>query len=147
MANPFVPSQTPLTDTQSGAVTDPWLRFFQNVAALLAQIQTAIAAVPGTKADVLANAPTGLTSSDAGLLFFCTDYGHLLRWDGSAWHFGPGDVGNGFVRQFPSGQVPQEASWWQQCSGAAIDYLVISGGVLTRGTVRTPVLPNFYFRR
>lgn len=86
-----------------------------------------------------AEQPTGLTIDNDGMLFFVTDFGHLVRWDGplGMWKFAPGDVGNGFFRDYAI--TPQE-SGWVLCNGAVTTYLVVGGATLTTANFTTPNL-------
>lgn len=83
--------------------------------------------------------PTGLTIDNDGMLYFVTDYGHLVRWNGTlgVWNFAPGDVGNGFFRDYAI--VPQEAGW-ALCDGSVTTYLVVGGPTLTVANFTTPNL-------
>lgn len=96
-------------------------------------------ALKGIVFGTLAEQPTGLSIAEDGLLFFVSDFGHLVKWDGSAgvWRFAPGDVGNGFFRSF--GIAPQEVGW-QKCDGSATTYLVINASTLTTTSFTTPNL-------
>lgn len=89
-----------------------------------------------TAQDVLANAPNGLGPEEQGLLYYVTDYGHLVRWTGTVWAFAPGDVGNGFFRDYAI--TPQEVGW-AMCDGSTVSYLVVGGVTLTSANI---VLPN-----
>lgn len=91
----------------------------------------------------LADQPT-LTGAEAGYTAFVTDYGHFVRWTGSVWQFAPGDVGNGFRRDYAI--APQEVGW-QLMDGSATTYLVVGGATLTTAAYTTPNLtgsPAFF---
>jgi hypothetical protein len=86
--------------------------------------------------------PVDLGPNDLGFLLYVVDFNHLLRWNGSAWGFGPGDVGNGFYRDFAI--APQEPGW-VACTGQATTYLAV-GATLRAVTMTLPVSAR-YFRR
>lgn len=74
--------------------------------------------VSGTMADVLANQPADLGSSDTGFLFLATDTLALYRWDGAAWvsiTFG-GDVQVAYA----SGSLTLTAATYADIAGATI---------------------------
>jgi hypothetical protein len=93
----------------------------------------------GQISGTLAEQPSGLTVDNDGLLYFVTDYGHLVRWDGSAgvWRFAPGDDGPGYIQGFAV--VPQ-ATGWVLCDGGATTYLVAGSATLTTANFTTPNL-------
>lgn len=86
----------------------------------------------GTFAGALSDIPA-LGGNDSGFLFFVTDYGHLLRWDGSAWGWGPGDPGSGYFQDFA---IPPGTPGWHACDGSNAPYLK------SDGTLGTATLPN-----
>ena len=87
----------------------------------------------GTALATQATLPT-LGATDAGALYSVTDYGHLLRWSGSAWGWGPGEAGGGFVSSF---LVAPSASGWHLCDGSSVNRLN------SDGTVSAVTLPNY----
>jgi hypothetical protein len=104
---------------------------------------------PAETRDVLANIPTGLSDGDAGRAFYATDYQHTWLWTGSAWTFGDGDQGSGFIAWY---MVAPRSGKWQLCDGSAsisesradgtIDLVNFPG--LAAGTM--PDLRNIYLR-
>lgn len=82
------------------------------------------------------NVPTGLGVADIGTVFYVTDYGHIVIWTGMAWEFAPGDVGNGFFRDYAI--APQEVGWYL-CNGGTTTYLVV-GTTLSTMSFTTPNL-------
>ena len=84
----------------------------------------------------LAEQPT-LTAGDAGFLYHVTDYNHTVRWNGTIWEFAPGDVGNGFKRNFAF--APQEAGW-ALMDGSTVNYLVVGSAALTTASIVLPDL-------
>lgn len=94
----------------------------------------------GQLSGTLAEQPTGLTTENDGLLYFVTDYGHLVRWNGSTlqWQFAPGDNGPGEITGFAFAPLAP-SSWWQLCDGSATTYLTV-GGTLGTGNFTTPNL-------
>lgn len=66
--------------------------------------------------------PTDLSGGDLGVLIFLADYGHLLRWDGAAWEWGPGDDGSGYIQDF----LVDPGVGWVLCDGATSDYLTVT---------------------
>jgi hypothetical protein len=65
-----------------------------------------------------------LGAGDAGLLVEVTDYAHILRWDGAAWEWGPGETGGGFVAAFA---IDPTGAGWQLCDGTTVAYLESDG--------------------
>lgn len=80
-----------------------------------------------------ATLPTGLGVSDTGLLVNVTDFRHTLQWSGSAWEWGPGDMGSGQVASFLS----NPGAGWNLCDGSSVNYLN------SDGTVSAITLPNY----
>lgn len=84
--------------------------------------------VAGIWRDTLANIPTAsLGTNDAGLLFEATDYSHLLRWSGSAWTWGPGELGAGRIEFFLAAPSGLGAAAWQLCDGSTVARLNADG--------------------
>jgi hypothetical protein len=92
----------------------------------------------GQISGTLAEQPTGLTADDDGLLYFVSDYHHLMRWNGStqAWTFAPGDPGNGFFADFA---ITPPTAGWALCDGSSVNYLTV-GATLTTGSLTLPNL-------
>lgn len=103
--------------------------------------------------------PDDLSFHDAGLLVWMFEYGHLLRWDGAKWTWGPGEVGSGFINDFVAAPT---GPGWQLCDGTVTDYLVVDpvpsalpfttpdlvtnpvyarSGAAYSGTINAPVAP------
>jgi hypothetical protein len=101
--------------------------------------------VCGVMVTSLIGVPTDVDIHDAGLLVWVSDFGHLMRWTGTEWQFGPGDSGNGYYASFG---VPGQAraGWWALCDGSTVNYLVASGGVISTTDFETPIVANQYFR-
>lgn len=106
---------------------------------LLYQVQTVRSAqvwvyASGIMRAALASLPTvGL--SDAGLLWWVTDYTHLLRWNGTAWEFA--DEPGGYI----AGRVvAPDGTGWQLCDGSGTTYLQVAAGVLSEQAFATPSL-------
>lgn len=78
--------------------------------------------------------PTDLSYHDRGFLLTVVEYDHLLRWNGAAWEFAPGDDGNAFFREFVA--APQSAGW-VLCDGSTTDYLTL-GAVLGATAITLP---------
>ena len=87
----------------------------------------------GMMATTQAGLPADLGLNDAGFLAFVTDYGHLLRWSGSAWTWGPAEGGSGYVQGFLS----DPGTGWALCNGATVNRLNAAG------TVTSVVLPDY----
>lgn len=75
-----------------------------------------------------------LGTNDTGLLINVTDYAHILQWNGSAFGWGPGELGSGYFQDFA---VAPSGSGWQLCDGSAVHYLLATGA-LSGGTVTLP---------
>lgn len=87
----------------------------------------------GIQAVLQKSIPTGLGANDAGLLVDVTDFGHILRWTGSAFNWGPGDPGSGMVLGFLS----NPGLGWHLCDGSTVS--VLNSG----GTTSKVALPNY----
>lgn len=99
---------------------------------------TAWTYIGGVMTGTRTQAPTDLGVHDAGFLFACTDFGHILRWNGAAWTFLPGDSGNGYFADFA---ISPDASLWAPCDGTATTYLTL-GATLTTTAFTTPNLQS-----
>jgi hypothetical protein len=74
-----------------------------------------------------------LGTNDSGLLCDVTDYAHVLVWGGSAFGWGPGESGSGYLQPFA---VAPTGSGWQACDGSAgVNYMKADG---TLGAVNVP---------
>lgn len=69
--------------------------------------------------------PTGLSTSDAGLEVNVTDYGHVLRWNGTGWEFLPGDS-SGYTQSF----LLDPGTGWIQCDGSTGVATLLGDGTL-----------------
>lgn len=68
-------------------------------------------------------------------------FNHMMRFDGTAWSFAPGDSGSGYTVPF---LTPPTADGWALCNASTVSYL------LADGTIADQILPNtagLYFRR
>lgn len=74
----------------------------------------------GTYRATLASIPT-LGVNDIWFNFFVTDYYHTLRWNGTAWIWGDGELGSGYYTLFET--TPGQATGWQICDGSTVDRL------------------------
>lgn len=72
--------------------------------------------VGGMMIGLLAALPT-LSPSDAGFLYYASDYAHTYRWNGVAWGYAPGDDGSDYFKA--CGGLPQGAGW-QICDGSTV---------------------------
>lgn len=90
----------------------------------------------GTYSNTLANIPT-LAAADTNFLFNVTDYAHVLKWSGSAWGWGPGEIGSGYYGFWESAPT---SNGWQVCDGTAVNRLNADGTVtnVTTPNVTTP---------
>lgn len=103
------------------------------------QRSSSLSTVLGQVTGTLAEQPTGLGVNDDALLFFVSDFGHMVRWNGplNKWEFAPGDPGNGFFADFAI--VPQTTGWFL-CDGSATTYLTVGGAALGSSSFTTPNL-------
>lgn len=92
-----------------------------------------------TQSQLAALAAT-LGTSDAGYLVNVTDFGWVLQWTGSAWAFGAGQTGGGFIQGFSAAPL---AGAWQVCDGTATTFLKADG---TTGNFTTPNLTGHYVK-
>lgn len=63
----------------------------------------------GIMLDVLANIPT-LGINDSGFNFHASDFAHIWAWDGTAWHFTPGNSSN-YYATTATGFAPVGGVW------------------------------------
>ena len=86
--------------------------------------------------------PSDLTATDAGFLAYVQDYGHMLRWNGTMWGWGPGDAQSGYSVAFVN--APKDPLW-HVCDGSQnVPYLRADGG-LSYATL--PNTAGLYFRQ
>lgn len=104
-----VPIHTAIAD-QFRIATHPWVMFFQELLQRLG---------PKRFSGNLANIPANLTASDEGLVYEAEDFGHVYRWNGTAWKWAPGEVGAGYIMPF---QIAPTGVGWQLCNGATVSY-------------------------
>lgn len=81
-----------------------------------------------------------LGSNDMGFLVNVTDFSHILQWSGSAWQWGPGELGSNYFAVAPSAPT---GGTWQLCDGTATTYLKSDG---TTGSYTTKNLTGHYFK-
>ena len=129
-------SQPTATLTPQGTLSLPWAKFFQQLfaaantaedAALLAAFEPASSpAASGLTINRCTQAalPT-LGAGDAGYMAWVTDYQHLLFWNGTAWQWGPGENGSGYIQFFAV--APAFGTGWALVDGSAITYLTSTG--------------------
>jgi hypothetical protein len=91
--------------------------------------------IGGMMRGLQAQLPTDLQSKDAGFLYEVTDFRHVLRWTGSGWSWGPGELGSGYLQWFHGAPAP--ATGWALCDGSAVTALNANG---TTSLVTTPDL-------
>lgn len=102
------------------------------------QISASKGKILGQLTGTLAEAQTLTpTTSDDGMLVFITDFGHLVRWTGTAWAFAPGESGSGYFQDFA---ITPQASGWVLCNGSVTTYLVVGGAALSETSFTTPNL-------
>ena len=116
---------------QSG-ISFQWQQWFQS---LLASIQSQLANIAANAITPFTQAtlPT-LTAADKGFLAVVTDYNHLLEWNGTAWEWGPGENGSGYVEAFLA--APTSVGW-HLCDGSTVNQLNANG------TISPVTLPNY----
>jgi hypothetical protein len=132
---PPPPIRDPLLGMDGGpaGITLSWTKWFQTISTQLISQLEAIAA--SAIADFTqANLPTNLTVNQKGYLISVSDYAHILRWTGSAWTWGPGDPGSGYIAPFLS--APTQLGW-HLCDGSMVKRLNADG------TLTSVVLPNY----
>lgn len=74
-----------------------------------------------------------LGTNDSEMLIEVTDYGHVLRWTGTALDWGPNDLGSAYFQDF--GAAPTKTGW-HACDGTTVNYLKADG------TLGSLLLPN-----
>jgi hypothetical protein len=92
----------------------------------------------------LASMPTTLGLDDVGVLVAVPGYDHVVRWDGAAWQFAPGDHDFGMLAQFFS---PPPPGAWALCDGTATTVLGVGGPTLLEVATGLPFSPGSYLRR
>jgi hypothetical protein len=120
----------------SGALHLAWAQFFSQLAASAAigddaALMAAFEGISGSAGAGLAinqhtqAALPSLGAGDAGYLAWVTDYNHLLYWNGTAWQWGPGENGSGYIQFFAA----DPGSGWKFLDGTGnpITYLKSDG--------------------
>lgn len=130
-------------DKSGGAsgIAPAWYKWLLQVFnTLIAQIDaiTGLTIVDSSQANLPVIEPT-LT---AGQIVYISDYNHVLRWDGAAFHWGLGDDGSGYIEAF---LVDPTGVGWHLCNGATVSYLKEDGtlGVVTLPDYSTPAYLKF----
>lgn len=93
---------------------------------------------PGMIEGVLADIPTGLGTPDMGLLYWVTDFRHLIRWTGTAWEWAPAEDGSGKICVFLS----NPGTGWAACDGSTVTKMNADA---TTTVVTTPDLTGDVF--
>jgi len=144
---PFLPDSAAVVDLQNGVMTRIWLEFHRRVVGTLTNMALAVSTIPNATSGTIAQQPTGLGPTQAGLIYnVLPPYAHVMRWNGTAWEFAPGDHGSGHI--IPYLVLPGNPTCWQECDGTATDYLVAGGATITTAPFTTPDLKtsNRYIR-
>lgn len=121
------------TDVNTG-ITLPWVRWFRNMVQALNDAITAITGntiISSTQAGL---SGLGLGTANAGQVVWVTDYNHTLFWTGTAFIWGPGDNGSGYISAFVSDPT---GNGWQVCDGSTVNRLNQDG------SVTSVVVPNY----
>lgn len=125
----------PVVNPQSGQFTGAaFTNYWAPLDLFLASIQTALGPVLGVNRGTLAAQPV-LGASDAGYVYFVTDYLHLVYWDGAAWQWLDGDVPGRFSHFYTD-----PGAGYQLCDGTATTLLQVGGATLTTAALTTPDL-------
>jgi hypothetical protein len=97
-------------------------------------------ALLGQLSGTFAEQPTGLGPESDGLLYFVTDYGSLVRWDGSSgvWRLAPGTVAPSQIVFFAA--APPASAGFVLCDGSSTSYLVVDGPTLFSTNITLPNL-------
>lgn len=119
-----------LRDIPSGSLNVNWAAWFNS---LFARVLLSPPFLSSLQAD-LSGLAASLTGADAGLLVNVTDYSHVLQWTGSAWQWGPGDIGSGMFALF---EIDPGTGWHLYDGTANVPYLKSDG---TLGAVTLPDL-------
>jgi hypothetical protein len=136
MRDSFVGKSGHNTDNNSG-ISRPWYTWLKSVFDTLIAQTNAISGstiVNSTQANLSVLAGT-LTAANAGQLVYVTDYNHLLRWDGTAFQWGPGENGSGYVSAFIND--PSPTTGWQLCDGSTTTRLH------SDGSISAQTVPNY----
>jgi len=116
--------------------------FFETDRHLLYQLQGSTTRVwvymAGVMADTLANKPTGLGTTDKGLLVEATDYKRVFRWTGSAWERAPGERPTREFCYF----AENPGTGWHLCDGSAS--ITYTKADATTGTMTLPDERGYY---
>lgn len=129
---------TPAIELKAGQFTGRWQELmrllFGDVASFTSQ-----AAIIDSKSIAQLNV-LGLGAGDDGYLARVTDgFNHVVRWDGSAWQWGPGDAGNGYKYEFFASTPSSDM--WALCDGSGTTYLTgIGTGTLAASAFTTPTI-------
>lgn len=104
--------------------------------------QTSWQYLSGVYQDLLSNLPIDLLATDAGFLFYATNFAHLLYWNGGNWQWAPGENGSGYIVTFVN--PPSPATGWHLCDGSTVQTLTSAG---TTVSTTLPVTAGAYFRQ
>src|SRR5262245_47710918 len=108
---PFLPDSAAVVDLQNGVMTRIWLEFHRRVVGTLTNMALAVSTIPNATSGTIAQQPTGLGPTQAGLIYnVLPPYAHVMRWNGTAWEFAPGDHGSGHI--IPYLVLPGNPTCW-----------------------------------
>lgn len=82
----------------------------------------------GTMRGTLSAKPTDLTTADAGLLYFATDYARTFRWTGSAWENAPGETAQGAISFFDG----NPGTGWSIADGTTTTFSTATAGTTSK---------------
>jgi len=144
---PYVPNSAAVVEANSLLMTRLWLEFFRRLVGTVNNVAVALGSIPSANSGSIAQQPTGLGPSQAGLIYTVTaPYNHTMVWNGTVWEFYAGDCGSGWLAPFLV--LPGTPANWQECDGTATDYLAAGGTSLVATPFTTPDLKttNRYLR-
>ena len=127
--------QTPAVESKTFTFTDRWKELMR---LLFGDVATVLGSESIITSQTIAQVNAlGLGSGDEGALYRLSDgFGHLVRWSGSVWEWGPGDPGNGYRQDF---FITPDATRWAPCDGNNTTYLTgIGTTTLAATTFATP---------
>lgn len=104
-------------------------------------LQKWVRGIPVQITTAQASIPTRFGTADQGTLVYVSDYAHQLIWTGTAFTWAPGELGSGFVVEFPD--TPSPATGWQACDGSTVNKLNADG---TISSVTVPNEAGKYYR-
>lgn len=126
-------------DARDSRFVQWWFRYFTDARAFMAAVRAAPVAV--AQEDLAVFARRYGREQTGAQVWISAPFNHLLRFNGTAFDFAPGDAGSGYMVEF---LMPPVAPGWVNCDGSTTTQLLPTGEVAEQVLPNTP---SMYFRR